>query len=176
MQLIKQSSAVYLAEGDIAKLGQRDIQLLKSLLKDAPQGRVRINLHPSSEDLLHEMFIAIRRGTYIRAHKHPGKSEAFHVIEGSVRVVIFDDEGHLREVVSLEAASRLNPFYYRLSKPYFHTLLVDSDILVMHEITNGPFRDDEIIMAPFSPPEQDALALVRFKHALNEQLEQWEAS
>ena len=89
MRLIQKSPEVYLAGGDIVSISQADIDMLKSAVKKTPLGRVRINLHPSSEDTLHEMFLVVQRGSYIRAHMHPGKSEAFHMVHGSARVVIF---------------------------------------------------------------------------------------
>jgi hypothetical protein len=35
-------------------------------------------------------------------------------------------------------------------------LLIRSDLLVMHEVTNGPFTEGQTILAPFAPPEDQA--------------------
>ena len=46
-------------------------------------------------------------------------------------------------------------FYYRLPPFRVHTLLIHSDVLVFHEITSGPFRIEDTIMAPWSPEETE---------------------
>lgn len=153
MRLTKKSAEVYLAEGPISTLGQDDMQLLRRGVSNSPRGRVRINAHPSDDDMLHEMFIAIRRDSYIRPHVHPGKSEAFHIVEGVVDIVVFNEDGLVREVVPLGDGYSGRPFYYRMSQPFFHTLLIRSDILIVHEITNGPFRREGTRFAPFAPEE-----------------------
>jgi hypothetical protein len=42
-------------------------------------------------------------------------------------------------------------------------LIVRSDLLVMHEITNGPFRPADTIYASFAPDELDASAAKAFQ-------------
>lgn len=172
MRLTKKSPAIYLAEGDISSISQTEIEFLKSVVDETPLGRVRINLHPSSDDTLHEMFIVIKKGSYIRPHKHPGKSEAFHMVHGSARVVIYNDNGTIYEVVELAAGSPIKPFYYRMSKPYFHTLLLESDLMIMHEITNGPFVPGGTLFADFAPEEGDEAGINDFHARLHEQLKE----
>jgi hypothetical protein len=43
-----------------------------------------------------------------------------------------------------------------MSSPHYHTLLIRSDILVVHEITNGPFVVGATVFAPFAPEEGNA--------------------
>jgi len=112
-------------------------QVLRQAVSKTPKRRVRINAHKGSEDELHEMIIAIEPGSYIRPHKHPGKSEAFHIIEGEVDIVVFSEDGSIEQIVSLAEKGGPHPFYYRMSTAYFHTLIIRSDLLVVHEITNG---------------------------------------
>jgi cupin fold WbuC family metalloprotein len=155
MTLIRESAEVYLAPGPICALGPGDVALIKAAALQSPKGRARINAHPNAADALHEMLIALRSDSYIRPHKHPGKSEAFHIIEGAVDIVVLDDNGAITEVVSL-AGSGSGHFYYRMSSPHFHTLLIRSDILVVHEITNGPFVPGATVFASFAPEEGNA--------------------
>ena len=157
MNLIKKSLGVYSAPGPIASIGQKEIEYLRSELKGNVKGRVRINLHPDNTDNLHEMFIAIRPDSYIRPHKHPNKSEAFHIVYGEVDIVIFKDCGSIQQIVPLAAGSSSKAFYYRMSKPFFHTLMVKSDLLVVHEITNGPFESHGTDFANFAPSEDASL-------------------
>lgn len=157
MNLIKKSSEVYIAPGPIASIGREEIEFLRREVATNAKGRVRINLHPENSDCLHEMFIAIRPDSYIRPHKHLNKSEAFHIVYGEVDIVIFEDDGSIREIVPLAAGGGTKAFYYRMSQPFFHTLLIRSDMLVVHEITNGPFVKDGTVFGQFAPKEDDDL-------------------
>ena len=152
-KLIQQSTDVYFIEEKIFTINNSEIDYLKSKLMSSSKGRVRINLHPNSTDLLHEMMIVLSPKAYIRPHKHPKKSEAFHLVYGAVDIVLFNALGNISKVIPLAANDRSRPFYYRMSEPTFHTLIVRSEILVVHEITNGPFIDGETIYAEFSPKE-----------------------
>ncbi len=170
MRLTKKSAEVYLAEGPIARLGQEDVLLLRQGAADSPRGRVRINVHPSEDDMLHEMFIAIRQDSYIRPHLHPGKSEAFHIVQGEVDIVVFQEDGSVREVVPLGDGHSGRAFYYRMSQPFFHTLLIRSDILIVHEITTGPFLRGGTRFAPFAPEEGDAGGVAHYLRQLQSQV------
>ena len=168
--LIHKSPDVFSKEGPITTIGTEDIDMLRKAVSQVAKRRVRINVHPSTDDLLHEMIIAITPSSYIHPHKHPGKSEAFHIIEGEVDVVVFDDSGEITRVISLAARGGRHPFYYRLSTAYFHSLIVRSDLLVMHEITNGPFRPGDTIYASFAPDELDAPAAKVFQIELTKRV------
>ncbi len=170
MRLIKKSAEVYLAKGPISMLGQDDMQMLRQDVVNSPRGRVRINAHVSEDDMLHEMFIAIRRDSYIRPHLHPGKTEAFHIVQGVVDIVVFNDDGSVREVVQLGDGYSGRAFYYRLSQPFFHTLLIRSDILIVHEITNGPFIPKGTRFAPFAPGEGDVRGIADYRQQLVSQV------
>jgi cupin fold WbuC family metalloprotein len=163
MALVQQSPEVFLAEGPIATIGAEDIEVLRQAVRNTPKRRVRINAHPGSDDELHEMIIAIEPGSYIRPHKHPGKSEAFHIIEGQVDIVVFSEAGEVERIVSLAAKGGRHPFYYRMSTPHFHTLIIRSDLLVVHEITNGPFLPTGTIYAAFAPEEGDTASAAIFQ-------------
>ena len=46
-------------------------------------------------------------------------------------------------------------FYYRLPPSCFHTILIRSDVLVFHEVTNGPFKLEDTVLADWAPKETD---------------------
>jgi cupin fold WbuC family metalloprotein len=152
------SSEVYLADEPIVKIGPADVAFLKEKLPLAPRGRVRICAHPSGADLLHEMIIALDKSTYIHPHKHFSKSESFHLIEGVADVVAFNDEGEISEVIKLAAHDPSRSFFYRLSRPFFHTMIIRSEFLIIHETTNGPFQKGDAVFAHWAPPESDPAA------------------
>jgi cupin fold WbuC family metalloprotein len=130
-----------------------DIAYLKSLALENPRKRIRLCSHASEADMLHEMLIVMYGGCYVQPHAHPGKSEAFHVIDGLLTVVIFDQDGVVQERVEMGAFGSTRPFYYRLSSPLFHTVIIESECAVFHEVTNGPFRPGETKFAQWAPAE-----------------------
>jgi cupin fold WbuC family metalloprotein len=155
MTLVQKSPEVFLAEGPIAAVGQAELNALKAAVQASPKRRARINAHPDGDDALHEMIIAIDASSYIRPHKHPGKSEAFHIVEGEVDIVVFDNDGEIDRVVELGAPGSQRPFYYRMSSAFFHTLIIRSELLIVHEITNGPFRPTATVFADFAPDDRE---------------------
>lgn len=153
MNLRKVNDEVFIALDPIVKLGGEEIAFLKQAAAASPRRRARICAHKTNDDPLHEMLIVISAASYIRPHRHLGKSESFHIVEGEVDVAVFDDGGRLVDVVELGAAGSGRRFYYRLSESAFHTLLIRTDHLVVHEVTNGPFAPERTLLAPFAPAE-----------------------
>ena len=168
MTLTQKSPEVFIAEGPISTIGPEEIAILRAAALKAPKKRARINAHPDGDDPLHEMIIAIGQDSYIRPHKHPGKSEAFHIVEGEVDLVIFEDGGEIKRIVPLSPPGGERAFYYRMSAPFFHTLIIKSELLVVHEITNGPFRPDGAIFADFAPAEDDTANAIKYRADLQQ--------
>lgn len=156
MNLHKVNEEVFIAEDPIVRFGDDEIAFLKRQAQANPRKRARICAHKTNDDALHEMVIAISAASYIHPHRHIGKSESFHIVEGEVDVAVFDDAGAIVDVIELGAAGSGRRFYYRLSESAFHTLLIRSEFLVVHEVTNGPFARDRTVLAPFAPPEDQA--------------------
>ena len=161
--LRKINNEVFVADESIVRLGAGQMSFLRQQALSSNRKRARICTHRSNDDALHEMLIAISATSYIQPHKHASKVESFHIIEGLVDVVVFDDAGGIVDVVELGDVSTGKNFYYRLSDSLFHTLLIHSDFLIVHEVTNGPFVANETVLAPFAPPESrydEALAYI----------------
>jgi cupin fold WbuC family metalloprotein len=147
---------VFVAQDAIVRLGDEEIAFLKQQARANPRQRARICAHRSNDDALHEMLIAIAAASYIHPHRHLGKSESFHIVEGEVDVVVFDAAGEIAEVLELGPAGSGRRFFYRLDQSAFHTLLIRSEFLLVHEVTNGPFARNRTVLAPFAPPEGEA--------------------
>ena len=139
----------------ITHVSKSNISFLKNMASKNARKRIRLCAHSDIEDPLHEMIIVHAKGTYVMPHRHPNKSESFHVIEGRLKVVLFKSEGDIRDVITLSDVGTGDPFYFRLSESWFHTVVPLSDIVVFHETTNGPFKHGETIFAPWAPPEDD---------------------
>lgn len=146
---------VVVSDEPIVRVSQEYMETLKERARQNPRRRIRLCAHPSVNDLLHEMLIVHEKGTYVRPHKHLNKTESVHIIEGLVDVVVFDDDGNITDVMQMGDYKSGGNFYYRMQYPYFHTLLIHSDILLFHEVTNGPFDRNNIVFASWAPLETD---------------------
>ncbi len=165
---------VLYADEEIVAVGGEDVAALRRRLQTAPRGRVRICAHPGVESRLHEMFIVLRRGCYIRPHKHIDKAESLLVVEGRADVVLFDDDGAIRRVLPVGDYASGRLFYYRIDRPCYHTVYARSESLVFHEATEGPLDRSQTVFAPWSPDEQDAAASREYWARLGQQLDAWE--
>ena len=170
MNLRKVNEEIFIAEDTIVRCGDTEVEFLKRQAQASPRKRARICAHKTNEDALHEMLIVIAAASYIRPHRHIGKSESFHIIEGEVDVAVFDDAGALTDVIELGAHGSGRNFFYRLSHSAFHTLLIHTDFLVIHEVTNGPFDRAGSVLADFAPAETDLDAVREYMQRVSAQV------
>jgi cupin fold WbuC family metalloprotein len=162
MKTIKFNDEVLYAAESIAQIDAIDIKDLKEKAGRNPRKRIRICMHKDIEDDIHEMFIVHEKSCYVRPHKHFNKIESFHIIEGKADIILFHENGEINRVISMgDLASGLK-FFYRLPPSCYHTLLIKSDVLVFHEITNGPFSPDKTALALWSPKETDIDAVSQY--------------
>jgi cupin fold WbuC family metalloprotein len=147
------TNEVSVATGGVVRVRATDCVDLVERGKASKRKRARLCAHPESADPLHEMLICLARGTYVRPHRHPGKSESFHIIEGVLDVVLFADDGTIREVIQMGPYHTGGVFYYRLIHACFHTVLVNTQHVLFHETTNGPFDPADTEFAPWAPEE-----------------------
>lgn len=147
------SREVFQAEGPIVRVSAAEIQVLKDRALEGPRARARICAHPGPNDATHEMLIVLGRNNEIRPHKHPGKVESFHVIEGSMAVVQFDDDGNVFDLLRMGSYDSGRAFYYRQTESFYHTILVETDYVIFQEVTQGPFSREGTVLAPWAPVE-----------------------
>jgi cupin fold WbuC family metalloprotein len=126
------------------------LETLKTRAAATKRKRIRLCVHASPDENLHEMLIVLHRDTYVPPHAHKKKSESFHMIEGALDIVIFNEDGIPKSAIplSLDASDYL---YYRLADATFHTVIPRSEWVIFHETTNGPFRREETLFAPYAP-------------------------
>lgn len=146
----------------IVQVSHEYMETLKECARQNQRKRIRLCAHSGIDDLLHEMLIVHEKGTYVRPHKHLNKTESVHIIDGLVDVVVFDDDGNINDVMQMGDYKSGRVFYYRMQYPYFHTLLIHSDILLFHEATNGPFDRKDTVFAPWTPDETDVSSTLDF--------------
>ena len=81
----------------------------------------------------------------------------FHILEGELDVVIFDDHGKPLQTLRMGPFGSGKIFYYRLNASFFHALLPRTAFVVFHETTAGPFVQNEAIFAPWAPTDPSGL-------------------
>jgi len=149
------SDEVFQAAGGIVRVTAADVAAVVGKGTTNARKRARLCAHPGPDDRLHEMLIVLDRGTYIRPHRHAGKCESFHIIEGELDVVVFHDDGPVRDVIRMGPFGSGRAFYYRIMEPCYHSVLINSRYALFHETTNGPFNRTDTEFAPWSPAEGD---------------------
>jgi cupin fold WbuC family metalloprotein len=155
----KESAEVLYPEEDVVIISPADLDELKKLALQNPRQRVRLCAHRSPQDNLHEMFIVHTPDCYVRPHKHLGKAESMAVLEGEVDVVLFNEDGSIRQIIQMGAPGSGKIFYQRLSDPIFHTLIIRTPFLVFHESTEGPFLRENTIFPKWAPAEEGNAAM-----------------
>ncbi len=149
-----------------------DRPLLEELKRLAGEGEgrnVRLCLHEAPGASFHDMIILEHPGRYYRPHKHPAKGESYHVIEGSMGVLIFDDEGRLVD------ACRLSPegtVIYRVGAGTYHAVLPLSSPIIYHESKVGPFLGEgDSVYPDWAPDGRDAQAVIAYTERLRSALD-----
>ena len=164
IKIEKQTDNVFFLKGAIVTIGQEEVSFLKDRVAQAKRKTVRLCTHQSLGDAVQEMLILHMKEEYIRPHKHPQKTVSYHIIEGVVDMVIFDEEGAIWDIVPLgEKGTPGRNFYYRLNEDRYYTPLVWSDFLLFHETINGPWQPVDTVYAPWASEEG---ATKRFREEL----------
>jgi cupin fold WbuC family metalloprotein len=166
--LKKLNDGCYLATEPVVTIHNNDVAFLHQASQSLPRQRARICTHRNDQASVQEMIISLQQDSYVHPHLHLNKTESFHIIEGCCDILLFQEDGTLTHVIRLgEYASGL-PFFYRLADPIFHTLLIHSKTLTIHETTNGPFDKKETILAPWAPEESNTSAATAFLQELSQ--------
>ena len=126
MRTRTESPEVLYADDPIVTVDAGDIASMKRAAENNPRRRIRLCAHRSVDVPVHEMLIVHTSDTYVRPHKHLGKTESFHVIDGEVDVVIFSDDGAVADVIPMGPFQSGRAFFYRIADPLYHTLLIRS--------------------------------------------------
>lgn len=163
----KDSPEVFYACENIIKITKKDTDFIRDKAFSSPIKRARICLHHDIDNPLHEMIITAMKEGYVRPHRHINKSESFHMIEGEMDVVIFDEDGSITDIIEMGEYNSKKKFYYRLPTDEYHTVVVKSDYAIFHEVTNGPFNREETDFAPWSPEEKDKNGVAEFSEKVN---------
>jgi len=126
--------------------------------KAAGEGRRRahLNVHPTLEDPVQRLFIALEPGTYIRPHRHPepNKWELFVLIRGAVDALLLDDDGGLLERIPMgEDGARA----IEVPPNAWHSYVCLEPGTLVLEVKEGPYVPTTAEnFAPWSPQDEPA--------------------
>jgi len=160
--MIIESESVIRLNKPLSILSGLEIRILIEHAKEAQLKRSRICLHNSNTSLIHEMVICALQNTYIQPAKHLNKSESLTVIEGKATLFIFYEDGTVSEKIKLGSPLSDRSYFYRMNSAFYHTLLVESNHFVFHEVTSGPFDLLGTVSANWSPSESDLNEKLKF--------------
>ena len=176
MNSTKINEEVLYATDDVVQIEYSYIEKLKKNASRNPRKRIRICAHKNINDTIHEMLIVHEKSCYVRPHMHINKVESFHIIEGMVDIILFDKSGQINEIIPMGDFASGRKFFYRLPPSCFHTLKINSEVLVFHEITNGPFNPDDTVWADWAPAETEEYKVVEYRAFLKNAIKEkkWE--
>jgi len=117
--------------------------------------RTHHNLHPSHEDPIQRMCMAMEPGTYVRPHRHPDKWELLLILSGDMRLLHFDDAGKVVSATRLTAGGET----LGLETPAntWHGVVTLAPATVVFECKKGPYTPtEEKDFVAWSPAEGHA--------------------
>jgi cupin fold WbuC family metalloprotein len=165
-RLTRASPEVIHSDGGFLAVDTLTITLLKDKAWETPRRRSRLCFHATPEAAQQEMLIVMHRSSYVRPHRHIGKVETLHIVEGRCDAILFDPEGTVTDVVAMSPAADGGCFFYRMPERVFHTLIFQSEWVVFVETTIGPFDRAMTEAAGWAPLETDASAGHRYLSGL----------
>jgi cupin fold WbuC family metalloprotein len=127
---------------------------LQRLAAESPRLRANDNLHVRLDDPVQRFLNALQPGTYVRPHRHstPPKWEMLIILEGSVDVLLFDENGILTARTCLRPDGPVRGV--EVPACAWHTVVALTSGTVLFELKPGPYspvlQED---FAPWSPAE-----------------------
>lgn len=134
--------------------------------KCSDRQRMNHNFHQLT-DRIQRLLNAIEPGSYIRPHRHsnPDKTEIFLILGGMGAVVIFDEQGDIREIHCLDADG--DKLGVEIPPGIWHTVLSLREGTVFFEVKDGPYIETmDKDFANWAPSPKDARAAKRYMQNL----------
>ena len=146
-------TTVFRNEENIIQVGETWLEQIKESALASPRGRARLLLHHGEDDPIQEMLIVFAKDAQIRPHRTLNKSESFHVLEGRLKMIMFDDSGAVIESFEMGPAGSGSTFMTRFARGPWYTYVPLTEFVVTHEITKGPFSPDDTATPDWAPEE-----------------------
>ena len=146
-------SVAFFCKRNPVKVDTNLVSQLKAASARPGGGNVRLCLHDGANAPFHEMINLEYRNKYYRPHKHKVKEESYHIIEGTMGVFVFEEDGRVLDCDLLDPD---NNFLYRVAVDMWHAIIPVSDVLIYHESTLGPFiRETHYVFPSWAPDGSD---------------------
>ena len=140
----------------IKKLTAQLIHELGQKAAAAPRKRTNYNFHDNPDDPVQRLIVVMKKGTYIRPHRHAEekKWEFAVAVQGRMQVVLMTTDGSLRERVDLALGGQT--IGLEIPPEAWHTWLALEEDAAFFECKRGPYDPAKTnVFAPWSPPEGD---------------------
>lgn len=141
--------------------------LEKSLIDQAiaasqasPRRRMMLPIQRSSSNPVQRLLNVMQPGSYVRPHHHPRPQavELIQVLQGSVRLWIFDGVGNVTSVRTLRAGHAAEGLA-DLEPGVWHTFTALEENSIVLEVKGGPYDPAlDKVFAPWAPEESDPSA------------------
>lgn len=164
------NSEVYFNPNSLIRINDEVITELKEKAKANKNGRYRLCMQHSAQDTLHEMFIVRPGKDYGRPDKHLHTTESHTIIDGVMLVILFEEDGRLKEV-------------FELSKEKYHTYRIDTDIyhmqipltnqVVYYEVKSGPFTEETNIFPEWAPDPNEQEKVAAYMQELEKRIQKF---
>ena len=121
----------------------------------SPRLRTHFNLHPTHEDAIQRMCMAMEPRTYVRPHRHPDKWELLLIVSGDMKVIYFDDKAMVTAVTRLHAGG--DTLGLETPAHTWHGIVTLAPSTVVFECKKGPYvPTEEKDFAAWAPAEGHA--------------------
>lgn len=151
----RESEEVYYAPASVRSFGQPEREFLLARAAESRRRRARLCFHSDPGEARHDMLIVHPRDAYVRPHAHVRGSEALHLVEGCLEVVLLGESGEIERVERLEEGRHGTTFFH-VDRDRLHTLRILTDFAIFHESTCGPFDPSRTRFPDWAPPEDDS--------------------
>jgi glucose-6-phosphate isomerase len=150
---VSNGNAIF-SDKDLCIISKEEITDLKEKAKKSDNQRYRICLHKDHSDQIQEMIIAATTESYCRPHSHPdGVTESYHIYEGELLVLFFDENGSITNKVILNKDKPI----LRMNSSMIHMPISLTPTSVYHETILGPFiKDQNVQYASWAPCESSS--------------------
>ncbi len=157
----------YFNSDSIIKVDTKVIGELKAKACNNVSGRYRLCMHHAPEESLHEMFIVRRRGDYGRPEKHLHTAETHLILDGILRIIVFNGDGKIIDFFGLAAEDCLS---YRIDAGIYHMSIPLTEQVVYYEAKLGPFPNEGNMFAEWAPEPGDKEKVKIFMEGLEAEL------
>jgi cupin fold WbuC family metalloprotein len=132
------------------------LQRLTDKASKSARKRANYNFHEHADDLLQRMLNMLQPHSYVQPHKHenPAKREVFIILKGKLLVVLFEDDGMIKESTILNRDKEI--FGIEIPPGCYHTIVALEKNTCVYEVKDGPYDiTNDKQFANWAPAEND---------------------